>query len=65
VATNDQTLTDFLTDLNSHNVTKLMKLFCQDDPDSTNPKFPCLGITDHGPAFLDMMISRLSSVSFL
>jgi hypothetical protein len=45
------TLSNFLKYLNQQDTTNLMKQFCGDDPNSTNPKFPCLGITDHGPAF--------------
>ena len=45
------TLKAFLQYLNQQDVTNLMKQFCKDDPNSNNPKFPCLGITDHGPAF--------------
>jgi hypothetical protein len=46
-------LTQFLKYLNKQDVTNVMKQFIQaDEPNSANPKYPCLGITDHGPAFL-------------
>lgn len=32
-------------------VNQLMPLFCQDVPNSANPQFPGVGITDHGPGF--------------
>jgi hypothetical protein len=32
-------------------IAQLKPLFCLDIPDSVHPKFPGMGITDHGPAF--------------
>jgi hypothetical protein len=50
--TNEQNLASFQTAVNSHNVTAIMNLFCQDNPPGVKkPNYPCLGITDHGPAF--------------
>jgi hypothetical protein len=56
---NANTLTNFLGILNNQGlprdqkVTQLMGLFCADRVDAGPPPrtFPCLGITEHGPAF--------------
>jgi hypothetical protein len=44
------TLTNFITYFNNHDYNNVMTTFCQDDT-STNPNAPCVGLTDHGPAF--------------
>lgn len=44
------TLTSFIGYFNTHNLNGIMSTFCQDDK-TTNPNAPCVGITDHGPAF--------------
>ncbi len=48
---NPSTLSNFEKYVNAQDVANLMKQFCQDYPNAGNPQFPCLGITDHGPAF--------------
>jgi hypothetical protein len=48
---NDTTLGDFIKHFNQHDTNKLMSTFCQDDTGSS-PNAPCVGITDHGPAFI-------------
>jgi hypothetical protein len=45
------TLNSFISYFNNHNLTGVMSTFCQDDK-TTNPNAPCVGITDHGPAFI-------------
>ena len=45
------TLTSFISYFNNHNLTGVVSTFCQDDA-TTNPNAPCVGITDHGPAFI-------------
>ena len=53
---NSDTLETFLRTLNDHllprqqKIDRLMELFCDDRSDGKK-EFPCLGITDHGPAF--------------
>jgi hypothetical protein len=44
------TLTDFITAFNNHDLAGVMDTFCNDDTTMT-PNAPCVGITDHGPAF--------------
>jgi hypothetical protein len=54
---NSDTLTAFLRALNDRKlprrqkIDKLMELFCEDRT-AGKRRFPCLGITDHGPAFV-------------
>jgi|HubBroStandDraft_4_1064222.scaffolds.fasta_scaffold274850_1 hypothetical protein len=58
--TSNDTLAAFLNTLNDaglqpgDKVRQLMGYFCPDTPNANPPPklFPCLGITDHGPAFL-------------
>ena len=44
------TLTDFIKHFNKQDYTSIMTTFCNDDTTHT-PHAPCVGITDHGPAF--------------
>jgi hypothetical protein len=65
---NDSQLTDFLTYFNSTPITSkvtpaqkaagLMKFFVSTDTPNSSPppsNFPCLGITDHGPGFFNVV----------
>jgi hypothetical protein len=54
-ADNDHAVTELLQYFNAHDIDDVMRAFCPNEPairpPPLHPDFPCLGITDHGPAF--------------
>jgi hypothetical protein len=66
--TNEQTLGSFIQYFNAGSIANIKAQFCNDDP-AANPQVPCVGITDHGPAFflqqgVDDLFTQLLRTTF-